>query len=114
MLTHLFNSSCAHQPLHSFPTRRSSDLRVFLFTLLVAVLTALIVSVLPVLQLGTADPATSLRAGGRDAPARLGRSIWESGLVVTQVALSAVLVAAALLLARSFHNIRDADPGFQV
>lgn len=85
------------------------DVRVLLFTMGVAVVTALASGLLPAWRTSQANPAvdlhsTRVRGAGRQ---RLGRV-----LVAVQVGLSVVLLAGAGLLIRSVVNLRDVDLGF--
>lgn len=92
----------------------SPDLRVALFALALAVITALVFGLVPALQATRAtvtsalkEEAGSVAGGGRQARVR-------RGLVVAQVALSMLLLAGAGLFARSLYNLKSIDPGFRV
>jgi predicted permease len=88
-----------------------TDWRVVAFTAALAVLTCIGFGLAPALQAARTAPATAIRAGGRGASAaRLG---LRRMLVVSQVALSLVLVVGALLFVRSFRNLVSVDAGFQ-
>jgi len=84
------------------------DGRVILFTLGMAVLTALVFGLIPALRTARLDPATWLcnGSGGRD------RRRFHRVLVVVQVAFSVVLLIAAGLTLRSAVNAQQIDPGF--
>jgi putative ABC transport system permease protein len=87
------------------------DLRVAAFTLALSVAVSLAVSVVPVLQATRPDVQAALQQGDRGssvAGARL-RAV----LVFGEMALSTVLVMAAVLLARSFRRVEAIDPGFR-
>ncbi len=86
------------------------DWRVLAFTTLVAVATTVLVGLAPARQLSIAFPASALRRNGRT----LGRGAGTLGkaLIVSQIALSLVLLFGAGLLLRSFQNLRSFDPGF--
>jgi putative ABC transport system permease protein len=94
---------------------RLSDVRidglVVLVTFCGIALAALIVSVLPVLRTGPDSLSSTLMASGRSGTGRV-RHRARRGLVVAQVALALVLLAAAGLLARSFASLRSVNPGF--
>jgi putative ABC transport system permease protein len=75
------------------------------------VLTLALFGVLPAVRVAGADPARSLRSGARTAGG-VGTTRARSALVVTQVALTAVLLVVSGLLIRSFAEIRGVDPGF--
>ena len=84
------------------------------FTLLLAIVTALLFGIGPALAATRPavvttlkDEAGSVVGGGRQARVR-------RALVVAQVALSMLLLAGAGLFARSLFNLRSVDPGFPV
>lgn len=73
--------------------------------------TLILFGVLPAVRVAGTDPARSLRSGTRTAGSR-GATRARSAMVVTQVALTAVLLVVSGLLIRSFAQIRSVDPGF--
>jgi predicted permease len=88
------------------------DVRVFAFTFILALLTGIVFGLAPALQASRADMLTPLKdesaaiAGG-------GRRAWlRSGLVVSQVALSVLLLVAAGLFLRSLERAQTFPPGF--
>ena len=84
------------------------DLRVLVFTVLIALIAGIAFGLAPALR------ATRITAslGPRHLTAtRSGRRMGEA-LVVAQVALSLVMVIGAGLLIRTFHNLETLDPGF--
>jgi putative ABC transport system permease protein len=86
------------------------DTAVVLFTIGIALLTALVAGLAPALVASRVDLATQLRQGGRGvagSAARQGRR----ALVVAQVALAVTIVAAAGLLARSVLRLESIDVG---
>jgi putative ABC transport system permease protein len=88
------------------------DTRVLLFALGITVFCALAVSVLPLLRARGASLAQVLR--GASAGGGGGRSHKEArdALVVAQIALGVVLVAASGLMTRSFLRLNAVRPGF--
>jgi predicted permease len=87
------------------------DYRVLLFTAGVALLTGLIFGLAPALQATRIDPNPALKdsaATGTRSRSRFGRS-----LVVTQVALSLLLLVGAGLFLRTLHNLKNIDSGFR-
>jgi len=88
------------------------DLRVLLFTLLISVLAGIIFGTIPALQLARSDPNSSLRDEGRGLSVGHTHARMKNLLVVTQVALSLLLVIGSGLLLRSFMRLLRVDPGF--
>ena len=74
------------------------DLRVLSFTFGVALLTCVLFGVAPAIQAANADPGTVMKASGRGLTAGRERFLLRRGLIVSQVALSLVLLVAALLV----------------
>lgn len=85
---------------------------VLSFAVLVALICAVAVSLVPVLRTRRIPIAVVLRESGRSATTGRERHRARSVLVVAQVALALVLVAASGLLARSFNRLRNVTPGF--
>jgi predicted permease len=88
------------------------DSRVLTFTALAAILTGLVVGVVPAWQGSRTDAAETLRSGGRDlggAPIRL-RSV----LLAAQVALTLALLVGAGVFVRSLRNVERLDYGLDV
>jgi putative ABC transport system permease protein len=68
---------------------------------------------LPLTRLALAgDSVSALREGGRTQTASRGQLSARSALVVAQMALAVVLLAAAGLMLRSFQRLRSVQPGF--
>jgi putative ABC transport system permease protein len=88
------------------------DAKVLGFTAAISVATAILAGVLPALRLTRADVSQSLKQGlGRtdaDSSGQRTRSI----LVVSEVALSLILLVGAGLMIRSFQRLHGVDPGF--
>ena len=86
------------------------DLTVLGFTALLAIVTTMLAGLAPALQLSRVDVARTMSASRGDvAPLRRG---IRRALVVMETALSLVLVIGAVLLARSFIEMRRIDLGF--
>ncbi len=77
----------------------------------VAMIAALASSLYPALRLSRIDPNSVLKAGGGAGMGRTQHRV-RSGFIVTQVALTMVLLAVAGLLIRMVTHYRDADLGF--
>jgi predicted permease len=91
----------------------SLDWRVLGFAAAVAILTCLLFGLLPALRATRLSPVSALRAAGRTVTGGRERFTLRRALVITQVALSLVLLTGALLFVRSFRNLLTTDPGFR-
>lgn len=89
------------------------DARVLGFTALLAIGTCVLFGLLPALRATGIAPAAVMRATGRGLSAGRDRFTLRRALVVTQVALSLVLLVGALLFARSLQKLLAVDPGFK-
>ncbi|MEO7964183.1 MAG: ABC transporter permease, partial [Gemmatimonadaceae bacterium] len=102
----------------TFPVPRLGEIdldgTVLLVTIGITLLVALFTSALPILRFGRRDLSPILRSGGRSATAGNDRRRVRGALVTTQVALAFVLLAASTLMARSFLELRQVQPGFDV
>jgi macrolide transport system ATP-binding/permease protein len=91
----------------------SMDSRVLLFTLGVAVLTALAFGALPAWQaVGFSLNETLKEGGGRSGAAGSRRNI-RSVLIVVEVVLSMIALVGSGLFLSSLHNAQQIDPGFE-
>lgn len=88
------------------------DGRVLVFALGVSLLTAVLFGLGPALSAGRSAVVTALKDEGGAVMSGKGQMRVRKGLVVAQVALSMLLVAAGGLFARSLQNLRQFDPGF--
>jgi predicted permease len=88
------------------------DGRALAFAFVMAALTGLAFGTLPALRGTALSLSECLKAGGRTTGQ--GRSGGRAVLVVTQVALSLMLMIASGLLVRSFTRLQDVDVGFDV
>ncbi|MGH9742037.1 MAG: ABC transporter permease [Candidatus Acidiferrum sp.] len=99
-------------PLRLFDLRL--DWRIFGFTFLAALMTGLIAGLVPSLQASRTDLADTLKAGGRSGGASAGHYLFRNALVVSQVAVSLLLLACAGFFIRSLQNSSHVDMGFRV
>jgi predicted permease len=93
------------------PVDLSPDLPVLGFTLAVTVLTALLFGILPALRATRLELTPALKEGRGGGTAST-RSTLARGLIVGQIALSVLLLAAAGLFLRSLLNLNSIDTGF--
>jgi putative ABC transport system permease protein len=75
--------------------------------------TGLLCGLAPALASAKADVLDALRDGGQAAGQGRGQHRLRSGLVVVEVALAMLLLAASGLLLRSFARMLETNPGFQ-
>jgi predicted permease len=97
-----------------FPTGawafRLADLRILGAIVAIAMLSGLLVAVVPAIQAGRAIVADALRGGNRDGETR---SVLRSGLTILQAMLSAVLLIGAGLFLRSLQRVNDVNLGME-
>jgi putative ABC transport system permease protein len=86
---------------------------VLLFTLTVAIVTALIFGLVPALKAARKDLNEPLRDTGKGFSGGFRHGKFRNALVVTEVALSLTLLVAAGLLMWSFVALREVHLGFQ-
>jgi predicted permease len=86
--------------------------RMLAFTGAVTILTCLFFGLAPALRSMRIQPATVMQVGGRAMTAGERFSI-QRAMVVTQIAVSVVLLVGALLFVRSFRNIVTFDAGLR-
>ena len=93
----------------------SIDGRVLLFTLLISLVAGTMFGLAPALRVSHIDLHSTLKEGGRGFA---GAGMWGRGnslrkwLVVSELALSVLLLIGATLLVRSFANLQSVSPGF--
>jgi putative ABC transport system permease protein len=89
-----------------------TDATVLFFTAAIALLTGLLFGLVPALRAMGTVPAPSLRQVGKTGENKSRRLLGKT-LVVTQVALSVVLLSTAGLFIRYLSNLERTDLGFQ-
>jgi predicted permease len=88
------------------------DGRVLFFTAVIAVLTGVLFGLAPALQGSRADLIAALRDGGRGSSGSKRQRRLRGALVVTEIALSVVLLVGASLMIKSFLRLQRIDTGF--
>ena len=90
----------------------SLDPIVLVFTLVLSIASALLVSSIPVARFGDQRLALTLHAGGRGSSDSRQRQRARNILVVVQIALALILLVASGLMVRTFLALRSVPPGF--
>ena len=89
------------------------DLRVLGFATLVSVLTGLLFGIVPAIQASRIEANVALKEGSANSTGGRTRARLQGSLVVSEVALSLVLLTGAGLLFHSFLNLTAVDAGFE-
>jgi predicted permease len=97
----------------NLPLTATPDLRVFAFTFALSVLTGVLFGLAPAWQATSPRLATTLKDHAGNVSAGGGNVRVRKALVVSQVALSLLMLIAAALFARSLHNLNSVDLGFR-
>jgi predicted permease len=83
------------------------------FALLLAIFTGLLCALAPAFASLRTNVNSTLKEGGRSGTSGGGHARLRSGLVVAEIAIALVLLAASGLLLRSFQKMRDVDLGYR-
>jgi predicted permease len=113
-----FAASVLRTTLHFLPESMprinsiSIDLRVAVFTLLLALATGIVCSIAPAFAAARTDLIESLKEGARTGGAK--SHAWlRSTLVVAEIAIALVLLTSAGALLRSYQKMLAVDPGYR-
>src|SRR6201999_2661788 len=88
------------------------NLPVLLFTLALALLTSVLIGLIPIFKYAGGNSASGLREGGRALSQSRERHRARKTLVVVQVALALVLLICSGLMIRTFRALMQVSPGF--
>lgn len=88
------------------------DWMVLGFATLISILTGVIFGLAPAIQSSKADLITSLREGARGSGYSAKTHRLRGSLIVSEMAITVVLMVLSGLLIRTFWNILQEDPGF--
>jgi putative ABC transport system permease protein len=88
------------------------DWRVFVFTFGVTILSGILFGLFPALQTSQPNLNETLKDSGQRGSETGGRNRVGSLLIVSEIALSFILLAGAGLLIKSFLHLREINPGF--
>ena len=88
------------------------DVPVAAFLMSVAVLTALVTGLVPVVRTASQQPYAALKEGTRGSSEGVQHQLLRTLLVVGEVALAVVLVAGASLMLQSVWRLTLVDRGF--
>lgn len=89
------------------------DMRVLLVTLGTAVVTGIVIGLIPALASGKPELTEALKEGGRGSTSGLRSNRLRNALVIAEVALALVLLVGAGLLMKSFARLQNVHPGFE-
>jgi predicted permease len=89
------------------------DWLVLSFTVGIALLTCLLFALAPAIRASRIGPGAAMKSDGRGLTASRERFGLRRFLIVSQVALSLVLMVAAMLFARSLQNVLSVDAGYR-
>jgi predicted permease len=89
------------------------DLPILAFTTAIAMLTCILFGLAPAVRATRVSPQAAMKAGSRGATTSHERFGIRRALVVTQVAMSLVLLFGAILFTRTLRNLLTVKAGFQ-
>ena len=85
---------------------------VMLFTLVISVLTGVLFSLVPTLKTSHPDVNEVLKSSSKAATSGRSLRVWRNSLVVSEIALSLILLVGAGLMIKSFMQLTGVSPGF--
>jgi putative ABC transport system permease protein len=88
------------------------DRGVLVFTFGVSLLTGILFGLFPALRASRPSLIETIKEGGRTSSLASTRSGFRNALVISELAIAVVLLAAAGLLIESLYHLRSVNPGF--
>src|SRR5262249_23255721 len=92
----------------------SIDTRVLLFTLVASLLAGAIFGLVPAFSISRGNFAEELKGTGKGAAETGRRNHLRNMLILSEVALSLLLLICAGLLGKSFLRLQSVAPGFEI
>ncbi|HET9399747.1 MAG TPA: ABC transporter permease [Candidatus Acidoferrales bacterium] len=89
------------------------DIRVMLYTLLIALFTGIVFGLSPALRSSRADVSSALKDGGSAFALGVRQSRFRTALIATQAGVSVLFLVASGILLRGLVRSQVADPGFE-
>jgi putative ABC transport system permease protein len=89
------------------------DVGVLVFAAVLSITTGIVFGLAPAVELSRPDLNRALKEGGRTGTVGRARQRFRDSLAVAQMGLSVVLLIGAMLLMRSFLELRGIDLGFR-
>jgi predicted permease len=89
------------------------DRGVLLFALAATLLTGFLCGIIPAMKAARAEAGDAMKEQGRGSTASRRSNRVRTAIIVTELALSLMLLTAAGLVVASFQRVVGADPGFQ-
>jgi len=90
------------------------DINILLFTLGISLLTGIVFGLMPAISASRPDLVTALNENGSRSGIGFRSGKLRSALVISEMALTLVLVIGAALLIRTFLKLQAVDPGFEM
>ena len=88
--------------------------RILVFTVVASLLSAVVFGIAPALRAAHVEPNNALKSGGRSGTANAFQSPLGKLLVISQVALSLLLLVGAGIFVRTLINLQSLPSGFNV
>jgi putative ABC transport system permease protein len=88
------------------------DARVLGFTFAISLFTGLLFGLVPTLKASRPDVNEVLKSSSKGTTSGTGMRMWRDSLVVSQIALSLILLVGAGLMIKSFSQLTNVPPGF--